>query len=250
MRGALLALAVVAVPAVAVTFFERDRPPAAFTIAAGPAGSASHLAAENYQRIAQENGFDLVIVTTEDVAERLDLLLANEAQVGFVPSGAAAGLETDALQTLASVYYEPLWILYRRALAPADPVDDLQALQGKRIALGSDSVSTERLARLLLGLNGISEENATFVDLSRAEAVDGLRDGSLDAAFFAGAATEAHILPLLRDPALDVMNARRADAYVRRYRFLTTVRANSTTSSPFAWLRSSTAFISLSCRPF
>ncbi|CUS04803.2 putative TRAP transporter solute receptor, TAXI family [Candidatus Promineifilum breve] len=223
LRGALILLAVAVVLAVAVTLLQRDQPPSTFTIVAGPAGSASYLAAENYQRIAQQNGFDLVIVTTEDVAERLDLLLANEAQVAFIPSGAAAGLETDALQTLASVYYEPLWIIYRRALAADGPMDDLRQLQGMRIALGPDSISTERLARLLLGRNDISEENTTFIDLSRAEAVHGLRDGSLDVAFFAGAATEAHLLPLLRDPALAVMSVRRADAYARHYPFLTTV---------------------------
>jgi hypothetical protein len=47
-----------------------------------------------------------------------------------------------------------------------------------------------------------------------------LRDGTLDVAFFVGAATEDIVLPLLRDPALDIISLRRAEAYATRFRFL------------------------------
>lgn len=223
LRAGLVVAAVVAVVALVATFLQRDQPPSHFTIATGPPGSASHQAAENYQRIAQENGFELRIITSNDVVERLDLLLSGEAQVGFIPSGAAAGLETDVLQTLSSVYYEPVWIFYRRALAPERAMDALQELRGRRVALGPGSASTARLASLLCDLNGISEANKEFVDLDPDEAMEGLRNGTLDAAFFTGAATEEVILPLLRDPALDIISLRRADAYASRYRFLTTL---------------------------
>ncbi len=223
LRAGLVVAAVVAVVALVATLLQRDQPPSHFTIATGPPGSASYQAAENYQRIARENGFDLDIVVSDDVAERLAMLLDGTAQAGFIPSGAAAGLETDDLRTLASVYYEPVWVVYRRAIAPERAIDDLQALRGRRVALGPGSASTERLARFLFDLNGISEANTAFVDLAPEEAREGLRDGTLDAAFFTGAATEGVILPLLRDPALDVISFRRADAYTSRYRFLTTL---------------------------
>jgi uncharacterized protein len=223
LRLTAMAVAVVGVVAVVAMFLQRDQPPSSFTIAAGPVGSASYLAAENYQRIARENGFDLDIVVVEDVEQRLEMLLDGDVQAAFIPSGAAAGLETDALRTLASVYYEPVWIVYRRAIATNEPIDDLQDLGGRRIALGPESISTERLSRLLLELNGITEENATFVDLDKAGTIDGLRDGRIDAAFFVGAATEDLLLPLLRDPDLDIMSVRRAPAYANRYRFLTTI---------------------------
>lgn len=217
----LIVVAVVALAGVVVELLRRDQPPSTFTIATGPAGSASYLAAENYRRIARDSGFDLEIVTSEDIQLRIDLLLAGEAQAGFIPSGAGAGLESDELRTLASVYYEPLWIFYRREIAPAGSIDDLHSLAGKRIALGPGSINTERLARLLLDLNGISEADADFVDLSQSEAVAALRNGRLDVAFFAGAATEDLVLPLLRDPSLDVVTVRRAAAYTSRFHFLT-----------------------------
>jgi TRAP transporter TAXI family solute receptor len=206
-----------------VKLLQRDQPPSSFTIATGQAGSASYLAAENYRRIAKENGFELTIVPVEDIAKRLELLLAGEVQAGFVPGGAAAGLATDELRNLASVYYEPVWIVYRRVVAQEGPIDDLRQLRGKRIALGPESIGTERLARQLLALNGITDDNALFVDLGTDEAVAGLGDGSLDVAFFVGAATEELILPLLRDPSLDIVTVRRAAAYTNRYRFLATL---------------------------
>jgi TRAP transporter TAXI family solute receptor len=220
---ALIAIAIVAIVGLAVGLLRRDQPPSSFTIATGPAGSASYLAAENYRRIAQENGFELIIMPVEDVTERLELLLAGDVQAGFVPSGAVAGLATDELRNLASVYYEPVWIVYRRALAQEGPINDLQQLRGKRIAPGPGSIGTERLARELLALNGVTDENAQFVDLKSDEAVAGLSDGSLDVAFFVGAPTEEPILPLLRDPSLDIVSVRRAAAYANRYRFFATL---------------------------
>jgi hypothetical protein len=223
LRVGLMVAAVIALVALAATFLQRDQPPSRFVIATGPEGSASYLAAVNYQRIARENEFELDIVVVEDIEERLAMLLAGDVEVGFIPSGSAAGLETDELRTLASVYYEPIWIFYRRALSPDQAIDDLQELRGARVALGPGSIGTERLARLLFELNGITAENTTFVDLEPAAAVAGLRDGTLDAAFFAGAATEEVILPLLRDPSLDIIGLRRAETYATRYRFLTTL---------------------------
>lgn len=220
--GIIIAVVAVLIAAVAA-FLRQDQPPSTFTIATGAEGSASYLAAKNYQRIAKENDFALNIVVVEDVKQRLDMLLAGEVQVSFIPSGAAAGLETDDLRTLTSVYYEPVWIIYRRAIAENGPIDDFQDLRGMRIAPGPDSISTERLTRLLLGLNGVTEENTTFVNLGKDGAIDGLRNGRIDAAFFVGAATEDLLLPLLRDPALDIMSVRRAPAYANRYRFLTTL---------------------------
>lgn len=223
LRPALVLAAVVALVVLLVRLLQSDQPPTSFAIATGPAGSASHLAAENYRRIAQENGFELTIVPVEDVAERLELLLAGEVQAGFVPGGAAAGIATDELRNLASVYYEPLWIVYRRALAHGGPIDDLRQLRDKRIALGPDSIGTESLARQLLALNGITDDNALFVDVETDEAIARLSDGSLDVAFFVGAATEELMLSLLRDPSLDIVSVRRAEVYVNRYRFLTTL---------------------------
>lgn len=223
LRVGLIVAAVLALVALVATFLRQDKPPSRFTIATGPEGSASYLAAENYQRIARDNGFELDIVVSDEVEERLDMLLDGTAQAGFIPSGAATGLETDDLRTLASVYYEPVWIVYRRAIAPESAIDDLQELRGRRVALGPGSTSTKRLARLLFELNGISAENTTFVDLEPAAAVAGLRDGTLDAAFFVGAVTKEIILPLLSDPSLDIVSLRRAEAYATRYRFLTTL---------------------------
>lgn len=55
---------------------------------------------------------------------------------GLLPDGTATGLATEELRNLASVYYEPLWVVYRHALARGDLIDDSQKLSGKRIALG------------------------------------------------------------------------------------------------------------------
>lgn len=218
---ALVAGAVVALIAVAAVVIPRAQPPRSFTIVTGLQNSASYKAAQNYQRIARDNDFYVKIIPVEDSVRRLDMLLSGEAQVGFIPGGVATGLKTDELRTLASVYYEPLWIFYRRELSPDRTIDDLRQLRGLRVAFGPGNVGTERLARFLLDLNGLTDKDFEVVNPTRAEAVAGLKNGTLDVAFFNGSATNDAVLPLLQDPELELVNLRRASAYTTRYRFLT-----------------------------
>ncbi len=219
--GLILAALILFVSAL-IVLLQRDQPPTRFTIVTGMEDSASYAAALNYQRIAAENGFELVIVQVEDVVERLTMMESDQAQVGIVPGGAAEGLNIDGLETLASVYYEPIWIFYRMALAPNGPITDLRDLRGMRIAPGPGNISTERLARLLLDLNGL-DGAVTLVDVERSEVVEMLQNGELDAVFLNGSVTEDAVSALLADPALDLVNLRRAGAYTSRFRFLTTL---------------------------
>lgn len=199
----------------------RSLPPNHFTILTGREGGAYYNAALAYQKIAKEFDFDLQIVPTAGSVETLKMLEEGKGDIGFVQGG--IGLEGDAtkLNTLASVFYEPLWILYRKELAPADPLDTLNELQGKRIGIGEVGSGTNVLARLLLTDTGMTAENTTLLELNSNDAATQLRSGAIDAAFFVVAPSSQLIQDLLADPKLELMGLRHADAYARRHRFLT-----------------------------
>ena len=124
---------------------------------------------------------------------------------------------------LASLYYEPLWIFYR------DPatLSQINDLAGKRIAVGVRGSGTRELADQLLkanGLmmdNGVTRGNTEIVATGGDDAVAALKAGEVDAAFFVGGAQTPTIQRALRDPAIKLMSLSRAEAYARRFPYIT-----------------------------
>ena len=172
--AALLAIAV----QIAVTM-----PPRSFTILTGPEDGGYYQAALAYQRIAKEKGFDLKIRTTNGASETLALLQSGAAELGFVQSGVAAAGDPSRLSTIANVFYEPVWIFYRKDAFGNVPLTRLSQAIGKRIAVGPKGSGTYDLANYFLPIAGLTPDNTTLVNLSFADAAQQLTDGTADVAY-------------------------------------------------------------------
>ena len=57
------------------------------------------------------------------------------------------------LLSLGSLYYEPLWLFYRKDV----PFEQLRDLAGRRLAVGPEGSGTRALVRRLLRDNGVDE---------------------------------------------------------------------------------------------
>lgn len=195
-------------------------PPRSFTILTGPEDGGYYQAALAYQRIAKEKGFDLQIRTTNGASETLALLESGAADLGFVQSGTAAAGDPAKLSTIANVFYEPVWIFYRKDAFGDVPITRLHQALGRRIAVGPKGSGTFDLANYFLPIAGITPENTTFLDLSFADAAKQLTAGELDVAIFV--VSDASGLPwqLLRTPGIELMSVSRANAYAFYYPWL------------------------------
>jgi TRAP transporter TAXI family solute receptor len=195
-------------------------PPRSFTILTGRQGGAYYQFAQQYQKIAADYGFDLQIRETAGAVETLQLLEENVAPVGFVQGGVATEGDRSKLSTLASVFREPVWILYRNDLDFAEAPTNLMELAGLRIGVGEPGSGGNWLARRMLGDAGVTTENAALLELSSQQMAQGLRDSSIDVGFFVQALSSPLIQVLLVDPDLSLMSLERADAFARRYQYL------------------------------
>ena len=200
-------------------------PPRSFTILTGREGGAYYNFAQKYQQIAADYGFDLQIQQTPGSVETLRLLADGEAPVGFVQGGVAVSTVSpptanSTLSTLASVFREPVWIFYRNSAQFAEPPTSLLDFAGLRIGIGEPGSGGNWLARMMLSETGVTEENATVLELSSQETAAGLRDGSVEAAFFVLALSSPLVVQLLIDPTFVLISLDRADAFARRYQFL------------------------------
>ena len=211
---------VTAVAIVAALWFVRPAPPRTIAITSGPDGSIFRLTAEKYGKILARNGVTLRILRSEGSLDNLRKLVdpASRVDVGFVQGGLSAGVDTDRLVSLGSVFHEPLVLFYRGAA----PVDRISGLSGRRIAIGPEGSGTHALALILLKANGIEPGGATaFLSLEGDDATRALIEGKVGAAFLMGdSAAPAMMRRLLRTPGIRLFDFMQADAYARRFPYL------------------------------
>jgi len=117
------------------------------------------------------------------------------------------------------MYYEPVWVFYRGSRT----YDRLGELAGKRIAVGAEGSGVRGLALQLLEANEVPIDGKHLLPLSGLDAAEELQQGRVDAAFIIAAPEAPVVQVLLRSPGVRIMSFSQADAYTRRFPFLTRV---------------------------
>jgi TRAP-type uncharacterized transport system substrate-binding protein len=199
--------------------FVRPAPPKTLTIASGAPGSKFNLVAQQYRKILAHNGITLKILVTEGSLDNLNrLLAANSPDIALVQSGVSGGGDTGDLISLGSVFYVPLTIFYRSPAA----LQRLSQLRGQRIAIGLPGSGTRSLALALLKANEIEPQGPTqLLDLEGEGARAALLARQVDAIFLAGdSAPPETIREMLHTPGVRLFDFSQADAYVRRFHYL------------------------------
>jgi len=170
--------------------------------------------ADRYAPILKRDGIKLDIRSSSGSIENYERLKnpGSEYEVGFIQSGTVTPNETDGLQTIAAVSYEPIWVFYRGDAT----VDRLSQLQGKKVAIGVPGSGLLQVSRVLLGHSGITAGNTTLVQMDAAAAYQGLKNGRLDAAFFIGR-PDAEMQQTLLNSDLKLMSFAQADALVQKF---------------------------------
>jgi TRAP-type uncharacterized transport system substrate-binding protein len=198
----------------------RPAPPNTLTMASGPEGSKFHTVAVRYQQILAKNGITLKLVTTQGSLENLDRLFAQPpaVDIALVQSGTPFDGDTRDIVSLGSMFYVPLTIFYR---SPA-PLLRLSQLAGKRIAIGAPGSGTRSLALALLKANEIDVKGSTsLLDLEGEAAREALLHQQVDAIFLTGdSAAPETIREMLHAPGIRLFDFPQADAYARRFRYL------------------------------
>ena len=192
-------------------------PPHHIVIVAGREDSDYHEFAASYRDILAEDNIALEIRQSEGTLENLSLLKDDSSgvDIAFVLDGLHVGEEADVL-SLGSISYEPLWIFYRDRMAH----NRLSDFAKKKIAIGKNGSGAQMLTLRLLGVSGISPENATFVSSTQAESIALFERGQVDALSLLGQPDSPEIKKLLNAPGVRAMDFDQAEAYTRRFPFL------------------------------
>lgn len=196
-------------------------PPRTLTLTTGGEAGAYHAFAQAYARILERHGVEVRLQTSAGAIENVARLRAGAADVGFVQGGVPlpeSGDEDLALRSLGSLYYEPVWVFYRGT----QPVARLADLAGRRIAVGAEGSGIRGLALTLLEANEIPIDR-NLLPLTGLNAAEELQHGRIDAAFVIAAPEAPVVQVLLRSPGVRLLSFAQAEAYVRRFPYLTRV---------------------------
>ena len=196
--------------------FVQPAPPRHIVFATAQEGGAYFLFGLRYQALLAREGIDVTVRPTSGSVENIRLLQKGEADVAFVQGGTGAKVNASRLRSLASLYYEPVWILARKRSGIAQ-LDDLK---GKRVGIDQEGSGTHQIALLLLADSGIDQSTAVFLPLGGEGAANALRTGKLDAAFFVFSPRAPVIHQALAIAGLRLLSIRRAPAYALQHPFL------------------------------
>jgi len=215
----LLVILIISLGFYAAYQFVPSAPPKQFILATGSTAGAYYAFGMEYQQDLLKQQLTVEVQPTAGSIEALHLLNDKKVDVAFIQGGTANYVPTEDLRSLASLFYEPLWVFYRKE----QTVEYLRDLKGKRIAIGVEGSGTRALAMQLLQKNGIDAKNTTFLGLTTQEAKQQLEAGTIDVAFFVVSPKAAMISELLHNTNINLMNFKRTKAYTSHYPFLTEI---------------------------
>lgn len=194
-------------------------PPKAIRIATGPKNGAYYAFAQRYAQLLANDGISLEVVSTAGSVENFALLKKGEVSLALVQGGSATHEDKERLESLGSLFFEPVWIFTRKQKA----IRRFSQLKGQRVAVGSVGSGTYLLATQLLSAAGINESNAAFIRADSAQAVALLSQGKIDGAFFVASAEAPIIRSLSQEFTIELLNFDRAPAVSHLFPFLTPV---------------------------
>lgn len=136
----------------------------------------------------EELGAKSSIQATGASVENINLLDQDRAEMAIIMGDAATqayeGIdpfegEVNTFQAVASLYPNFVQII----TTEGSGIESVADLKGKRVAVGAPNSGVELNARAILEAHGMSYEDFNEDFLSYAEAVDGIKNGNIDAAF-------------------------------------------------------------------
>jgi TRAP-type uncharacterized transport system substrate-binding protein len=199
-------------------FIVTTLPPRELVMATGAEGGANYQTGIRYREILAKEGVMLQLQPTSGSLENLRYLRdpRSRVSVGFIQGGTTTSKEAPELESLGTVFYEPLW-LFRRGEIGGEGV---QALRGRRLSIGPEGSGGRALAMRIIERTRLDSIIGELSGFPPQAAADKLIAGDIDAAFIVTAWESPVVQSLLHAQGIELSSIQRADAFVAIYPFL------------------------------
>ena len=229
--GPLIVLAIALMAA--AYWLLQPNPPRHMVLATGGQRGAYAEFGARYAKLLAKEGIKVELRHTQGSVENLALLRdANSGvDVAFVQGGieglAQGDDDASALESLGSLFHEPVWLFYRedaaRRTLKSPELRSLAQLAGWRINAGTDGSGIRILVERLLETNALDPAAFTLLKDDTTPAVVSFLEGRSDAIVFVSAPESLMVQMLLRTPGVRLFDFVQSEAYARRLAFLSPV---------------------------
>jgi TRAP transporter TAXI family solute receptor len=198
-------------------FVAESLPPRTIAMATGAEGGANYELGVRYREILAREGVKLQLQPTTGSLENLRQLRDSKSgiSVGFIQGGTTTKKESPQLESLGTIFYEPLW-LFRRA----EIGDGVQALRGRRLSIGPEGSGGRALALQIMSRTKIDSIIGELSGFAPQVAAEKLIAGEIDAAFIVTGWESPVVQSLLNAKGIEAESFQRADAFIAVYPFL------------------------------
>ena len=196
----------------------RRLPQRTVVMAVYPEGSLNAELAIRYQQALARDGVDLKLSPSAGAVEAIARLRDPKSAtcVALIPGGLTNEQESPELESLGTLFYQPLWIFAR-----GHPLRSRGHLRGLRLSVGPEGSSSRALSLTLLGHAGIIDERSvTLLPFTPSESAQKLIDGDIDAAVFLDGWESPTVQQLLNTKDVSLESIPRPDAFVALYAYL------------------------------
>jgi TRAP-type uncharacterized transport system substrate-binding protein len=216
----------------------KPTPPKRVVLATGSEQGAYAAFGKLYQEELKRYGIEVVLRPTAGSRENLRQLLdpKSDVQLAFVQGGSASAQpaageaeqgEKVPLISLGSMFYEPLWLFYRAEVAKKlnreGVIREFSQLRGLRVNVGARGSGIPGMMSRLMAANLMDRDDIRRSNLELTPAVMALLGGELDAVAMVSAPESQLVQMLMQTPGIRMFEFAQAEAYARRYRFLSAV---------------------------
>jgi TRAP-type uncharacterized transport system substrate-binding protein len=200
-------------------------PPRQVTISTGQENSAYEEFARRYAAALARQGVRATLKPSLGSQQNLQRLNdpASGIDIAFVQSGSTdqAEAERQGLVSLGSLFTEPVWLFYRSDRRRR--LSSMTQLKGMRVNVGPEGTGAPQLFRKILLANGLEPGQLQLGALENTPATVALLNGKIDALVFISAPDAPLIQMLLQTPGISLFDFGQAEAYTRRFPFLSHV---------------------------
>lgn len=215
-------------------------PPKKVVLATGADQGAYAEFGKRYAAALKAHGITVELRPTAGAAENLALLRdeGSGVDLAFVQGGAdveyasAADYEdaNAGLVSLGSLFHEPVWLFYREESAQRafgkpqlESLADMAKPGDWKLNIGAPGSGVPNLVKRLLEANRIEPSSLQLAQNPSTPAVVALLAGEIDALVFASAPESPLVQMLLQTPGVKLFDFPQAEAYSRRFPFLSPV---------------------------
>jgi hypothetical protein len=195
-------------------------PPRHVTIATGQENSSYDAFGKRYAKALAK--YNIKVTLQPSLGSRENLRRLNDRNSGvdiaFVQSGTTdqAEAEQRGLISLGSLFTEPVWLFYREGRE----ITQINQLKGLKVNVGPVGTGVPQLFKKLLEVNGLDVTDLVLSDLENTPATAAFLDGSIDVVVFSSAPNSLLVQMLLQTPGIKLFDFVQAEAYSRRFPFL------------------------------